>query len=505
MNLRKNPSILRAKVCFVGLVSLAVLVAQTAAAPAKEISEIVQLAKATTVQINSRFNICNRGGSGVLIARKNDIYIVLTARHVVKCRDVSFSIQTLDRKSHAVIGTKDALINSKDLDLAVVQFKSSENYSVAQLGNSDLVDVGFSVYVSGYPTSSDKTALQREHEFSPGFITSRPQQRLGGYTLRHSATTWGGMSGGPIFDSAGRVVGIHGAADRAGTALSAFEDTSEIPIKTGFNAAIPIKSFLALLSNWGLRRNEVAVDNTPLVNASPIAARLSNPKNFRDYYLRGLTRLDNQNYPGAISDLTQVLRSQPNYAEAYFYQGNAFFNSGNLTKSIDSYSQAIQLNNKYVDAYYNRAFSLSEQGSLREAIRDYTQVIRLDSLSDEAYNNRGLARSSLGDKQGAIDDFNQALKINPSKANTYFNRGQTRYQIRNYEAALSDHTKAIELNPDYAKAYAQRGAALFRLGKVQVAIENLQTAADLFLKQGQTENYKRALRLIEDVKRASGN
>ncbi|XZO02157.1 MAG: trypsin-like peptidase domain-containing protein [Microcoleus sp.] len=70
--------------------------------------------------------------------------------------------------------------------------------------------------------------------------------------MRYNAVTKGGMSGGPVFDAEGRVVGIHGEGDLD------FDDvtdtdrtviTGKVDTKTGFNAAIPINTFIAKLSD----------------------------------------------------------------------------------------------------------------------------------------------------------------------------------------------------------------------------------------------------------------
>jgi S1-C subfamily serine protease len=61
--------------------------------------------------------------------------------------------------------------------------------------------------------------------------------------LVHNANTYIGNSGGPIFDSNGRLIAIHGLADASGLLSDSVSSTIQ---KTGFNAAIPINTFLSL-------------------------------------------------------------------------------------------------------------------------------------------------------------------------------------------------------------------------------------------------------------------
>jgi tetratricopeptide (TPR) repeat protein len=82
-----------------------------------------------------------------------------------------------------------------------------------------------------------------------------------------------------------------------------------------------------------------------------------------------------------------------------------------------------------------------------------------------AYNNRGLARYRLGDKQGAVADYNQALRIDPNHVNAYYNRG-----------------------------LARRG-----LGDKQGAIQDFQKAADLYQKQGDKDNYQKAINHLKKL------
>jgi len=487
---------------FTGTITVAaVVISQGVAMAAKTGPEIYQIAIPITVQINSS----SSDGSGVIIAKQGTTYTVLTNNHVVctptnpvKCSNDTYTLRTYKGKNYPVTTVQRIQKTENDPDLAVVTFNSPDEYPVATLGNSDLAQPGVDIYVYGFPQDGSRFGAEREPELARGSITSCPRSRLGGYTLRYSATTWKGMSGSPVIDGDGRVVGIHGQGDRQPSDVidDQGQTTGEVIVKTGFNAAIPINTLISLRSQIGQSIANLTVDNTLSASNS---VSLNNPNDANTYYARGLSRLDLGDLPGSIADFNQALQNQPNYAEAYFYRGLARFNQGNLQESITDYTQAIRLSPSYADAYYNRGVVLSTLGDKPGAIADYTQVVRLDSTSAAAYNNRGLARSDMGDQSGAIDDFNQALRIVPDRANTNFNRGLAHFRLKNYQQALTDYTQAIRLNPNYAKAYGNRGITHLQLGNKPSALTDLQQAAQLFYTQGQIADYQRALERIKEI------
>jgi len=473
-----------------------------AAAPvsAKTRQEIAQIAEPVTVQIN---RTDDRGGTGFIIAKQGTTYTVLTANHVVADTKVTYTIRSHTGKNYPVTSLKRLQKSENEPDLAVVTFNSTDSYPVVTLGDSEQATVATEIFVSGYPGIPESRNYQKERnfEFVPGFVTSRISSHPQGYNLRYNAVTKGGMSGGAVFDTEGRVVGIHGDGDRDYDRVTDRDRkviTGLAITKTGFNSAIPINTFLAKLSEAGLNRSALLVNTSTAANA-PL--KLNNPQDAKTYYVRGLSRFDKGDLSGAVADFNQAIQTQSDYSEAYFYRALAYFDLKQMPKSIADYSKAIALNAGYVDAYYNRGLVLSVMGDKPGAIADYTQVIRLDRNFAAAYNNRGLALSDLGDQKGAIDDFNQALQINPGRANTYFNRGLALFRINNDRSALADYTQAIQLNPSYAKAYANRGITLARMRDTKGAIADLQQAARLFRAQGMNADAQKALDLIGQLQR----
>ena len=481
-----------------GTVTVAAIVV-FAAAPvfAKTPQEIAQLAESVTVQINSTNH---GGGTGFIIAKQGTTYTVLTANHVVANSQATYTIRSHTGKDYQVTRFARLQKSQNEPDLAVVTFNSTESYPVVTLGDSEQTIAGTPIFVFGYPGNlvEQKLGNKRNFEFSPGYLTSRLPNHPRGYTLRYNAITKGGMSGGPVFDTEGRVVGIHGQGDLDYITDNQGNLVDKLTDKTGFNSAIPINTFIAKLSGAGLNRSALLINTSPTATA-PL--KLNNPQDAKTYYVRGLTRFDKGDLSGAVADFNQAIQTQSDYVEAYFYRGLAYFDLRQMPKSIADYSKAIALNAGYVDAYYNRGLVLSALGDKPGAIADYTQVIRLDRNFAAAYNNRGLALSELGDQKGAIDDFNQALQINPGRANTYFNRGLALFRINNDRSALADYTQAIQLNPSYAKAFANRGITLVRMGDTKGAIADLQQAARLFRAQGMNADAQKALDAIGQLQR----
>ena len=232
-------------VILTGAVTVAAIVSQQSAACAKTAQEVAQLAMFTTVEVNNTLGFSG-SGSGVIIAKQGSVYTVLTANHVVASLAQEYSIRTHLEQNYTAIRIQRLAKNDRDIDLALVQFQSREPYPVAPMGESGRAVVGSTIYVAGYPLPI-ASGSERKLEFTAGIVSSRLGRASSGYGLRYQAVTRRGMSGGPVFDDDGRVVGIHGQGDTVGTVTSQWNGQTE-EIKTGLNAAIPIDSFTALRS-----------------------------------------------------------------------------------------------------------------------------------------------------------------------------------------------------------------------------------------------------------------
>jgi hypothetical protein len=208
----------------------AIFPVQITAAVALEPTQISAIAEKFTVMITGD---CK--GSGAIIERQGENYTVLTANHVVATTGECF-IQTPDKMRYKLYESRSV----PDTDLALLQFQSKLNYTVAQTGSSSNLQPGATVYFAGYP-SPGQVDTRRSYRFEEVRVTSRVQGAREGYELSYGGNSLPGMSGGPVLDSTGRLVGIHGKAE-----------LREVQGSVG-NYGVPFEIFLA-------RRAKVARD-----------------------------------------------------------------------------------------------------------------------------------------------------------------------------------------------------------------------------------------------------
>ena len=211
--------------------------------------EINRKAKEITVRIKG-----NASGSGVIVSRQDNNYMVLTNWHVVEEAD-NYAIQTFDGQSHSVV-RKQRIVGA---DLAFVYFSSSDRYTVAQRGNSQNLIEGQNVYFAGYPALVGSPTYRFYASNLIGFLTPPNQD---GYELIYTGEAISGMSGGPVFDNNGVLIGIYGQ--------------TELETRTGSPSlyGIPIDTVEKLSRRMGIDLAESVAVSLP---TTPTPSRESKP------------------------------------------------------------------------------------------------------------------------------------------------------------------------------------------------------------------------------------
>lgn len=460
------------------LVGVAVVIAQPQISHALSAAEVAKVARNITVRVDSQ-----APGSGVIIKQDGDIYTVLTAAHVVGSED-TYEVVTPDRARHPITNT--TIQRLPNVDLALIQFSSSQSYKVAEVGNAQQISAGMPCYVAGFP---GKTAAINEvvYNFTAGQITANAARPLrDGYGLVYSNATLPGMSGGAVLDSQGQLIGIHGRADTTPQAQNP-NLNPDIYVKTGFNLGIPINTFLQKAEDAKL---ELGFATPPPKPAAPTSVDQA--------LVEAGQALGQGESSKAVSKFNQVLGSDRK-AVALHGRGLAQYQRGNYAEALADLNHAIAID-PYNALFFNSRGSVYLAQALRpnqnlhsgasRAVRDFSEALKLNPQDSNAYNNRGLANFYTGARAYAIDDFNQALRLEPGLAKAYKNRGFTRWLEQDIRGAILDLKQALTIDPTYAQAYQTRGRLQFRQGEVAQALADYDQAIQFKPKEGETYIYR---------------
>lgn len=182
-------------------------------------TKITQIASNITVRIFNQDFL----GSGFIVQHNNQEYLVVTNQHVLRAGEPPYTIETVDGSTYRGEIIAEANTFKDQYDLAVLRFKADTNYQTAKIGNSLNLEVGESVFAAGFPyqeSSSAKTAgvLAQSNLFAPQKLTLKPgrvaivlNQALDeGYQIGYTNDVKKGMSGGPLLNSQGEVIGVNG-------------------------------------------------------------------------------------------------------------------------------------------------------------------------------------------------------------------------------------------------------------------------------------------------------
>lgn len=196
-------------------------------------SEVEEIAKQTTVKIIRIDG--NNPGTGAIVQKQKYIfkgqegylYTVLTNCHVFLnskfCdqenkptsepmpNSTGYRVETSDRQQY--ISEISSVKIHPNADLAIFKFFSTIEYETVRIGNAEQLSGSSKVYVFGWAEISKTSRDRRARFLGPGNILGIDRKAAGGYQIVHKLELVQGMSGGPLLQENGCLVGINGRVD----------------------------------------------------------------------------------------------------------------------------------------------------------------------------------------------------------------------------------------------------------------------------------------------------
>ncbi|MEO1623063.1 MAG: tetratricopeptide repeat-containing serine protease family protein, partial [Cyanobacteria bacterium J06632_3] len=330
-------------------------------------NSLLRSLRATAAEITVRID-AEAPGSGTLIAQDGNTYTVLTAQHLVAFED-NYRVVTADGLSHSV----ESITLLDNIDLALVTFASNRPYPIARLSTFPTASRQ-SIFLSGWPTPYQETS---GYAFLPGELVSPPHAApyaadpvAKGYDLFYTNFSAAGLSGGPLLDSSGRLVGIHGRTDGTRILDTATQQSRRVQI--GYSSGISIRTFLNHAPNN--LRNRLTVETAPY--DAPSQQDLWEISFEINSQLDGFSA-----FPDAIDWLNH---------------SNRLFRSHRLIEALQAADQSTQIEPELMEAWYFRSVILYELGNFSSALTSADLVVALAPDFGLGWRQRGLTLAALG-------------------------------------------------------------------------------------------------------------
>ncbi len=191
-----------------------------------------------------------------------------------------------------------------------------------------------------------------------------------------------------------------------------------------------------------------------------------------------------KNPDASLKTLDQVLKIDPQNADAYLLMGMNFKEKKDTARAINSFQTAVENDPDLIDGWINlgqlhaglknaiavryfdsairiqpdnpavihaKAYYLQEKGDLKGSLALFKKMANIDAQNQDAYFNAGLLYLDMDSIQAAYRQFDLTLKVSPLHIRAFYFRGVAAEMLGNKKQARADYLQALKLAPDYEK------------------------------------------------------
>ena len=176
------------------------------------------------------------------------------------------------------------------------------------------------------------------------------------------------------------------------------------------------------------------------------------------YFLRGLTKADENKLPAAKSDFNKALSLDPNNLAIVQAKTQSEHGAVNFDKALDDFNVLENSKGATVSAgsLEITAEVAMSAGRYQQAEDAYAKLLADKPNDSKLRLAHAAAAEHCGDFAKATEDYSTLLNAEPNNLGYYVKRGALYTKERRYQLANEDFDRAISMNENYADAYLMR-------------------------------------------------
>ncbi len=330
--------------------------------------------------------------------------------------------------------------------------------------------------------------LKNRLRVNDGYVIGISEHLDLGQVIQISAEIYPGLSGSPVINEKGEVIGV-------ATCRKKEKGEWQYFATIGNKINNLKKTVDQVLAEWSSGRAGIAFFKA------------------KELYDKGLNLIYSEKYRDALTYLKKAIERDPDFVQAYVEIGFCNDKLGYNQAAIRAYQDALKikpdyasalnglalafikikryqdggevlkrltvLRPNYYEAHYNLGVINDKINRLEDAIAAYQQAVRIKPDYFEAYNGLGITYTKLGRYREAIESFHRALTIKPGIPEVYYGLGLAYIKVGSYDDAIEAFDKIRDIKDMRFDVYNGLGIAYTNLNRHQEAIESFKNAIKL--------------------------
>lgn len=380
-------------------------------------------------------------GSGFMIGKE----LMVTNYHLIS---KAVKVEGLDYRGKKV--KIDGIIaHDKNYDLALLKAKCK---------GPALKPAGF----GGIKFGSELTAIggnqAGELEVYEGKVINLAEFETGMSTAEPGFSAPDTLSGGPVFDENGQLVGILLFPDGPSKFMLPAEIIGKMAT-TGasvkFKNNQPVDYFSTYEGAWLAARLFTSLQSTSSKGVKYLQEVLKLKPDFLEAHLMlADVQVKQRSYSAAVGSYQKIIQINPELDSAYMGLGDVFMKMMKWSDAIAPLEKAVELNPENITAYQQIGKAYSEQRIFDKSTAAFEKYLELNpQMPGEVPAMLGAGYFELKQYDKAIASFNRALEITPQDESILEKLAQSYQESGDFENAEIAYTKLTQINPDNAKYF----------------------------------------------------